>query len=132
MGTGKRPRKVKIDHIIDICESGIAYDGALIISAFCEFIEMLEREGTEDLVKYLKLFQKRIKYGLPTETTITIYELGFSDRVIAQDLALTLNTTEHVNKYIIQLLKQNKDKIIYTINKYPRYYFDVMNRYINN
>ena len=132
LGTGKRPRKVKIDHIIDICESGIAYDGALIISAFCEFIEMLEREGTEDLVKYLKLFQKRIKYGLPTETTITIYELGFSDRVIAQDLALTLNTTEHVNKYIIQLLKQNKDKIIYTINKYPRYYFDVMNRYINN
>jgi hypothetical protein len=35
----------------------------------------------------LGLFQKRLKYSQPTETTIALYELGFSDHFISQDLA---------------------------------------------
>lgn len=127
LGKGERPRKVKIDNIIDICEGGLAYDGALLVSALCEFAETLDQEGTGDLINRLQLFQKRLKYGLPTETNIAIYELGFSDRVIAQDLAASLNLSVTQKKDVIKILKQNRDAAIAVIEKYPTYFQERMN-----
>lgn len=127
LGKGKRPRKVKIDNIIDICEGALAYDGALLVAALCEFIEALDQEETGDPVSRLQLFQKRLKYGLPTETTIALYELGFSDRVIAQDLAKSLNITAIQKKDVIKALKQNRDAASAVIEKYPTYFQERMN-----
>ncbi|WP_323957923.1 DEAD/DEAH box helicase, partial [Aeromonas caviae] len=109
LGKGKRPRKVKIENIIDICEGGLAYDGALLVSALCEFVEMLDREGTDDPINRLQIFQKRLKYGLPNETTIALYELGFSDRVIAQDLAASLNLAATQKRDLVKALKKDRD-----------------------
>lgn len=127
LGQGKRPRKVKIENIIDICEGGLAYDGALLVSALCEFVEMLDREGTGDPINRLQLFQKRLKYGLPTETTIALYELGFSDRVIAQDLAAALNLAATQKKDIVKALKKDRDGARAVMEKYPTYFQERMN-----
>ena len=127
LGKGKRPRKVKIENIIDICEGGLAYDGALLVSALCEFVEMLDREGTGDPINRLQIFQKRLKYGLPTETTIALYELGFSDRVIAQDLAASLNLAATQKKDLVKALKKNRDGARAVMEKYPSYFQEQMN-----
>ncbi len=127
LGKGKRPRKVKIENIIDICEGGLAYDGALLVSALCEFLEILDRDGTGDTINRLQLFQKRLKYGLPTETTIDLYELGFSDRVIAQDLAASLNLAATQKKDIVKALKQGRDEANAVMEKYPIYFQERMN-----
>jgi len=127
LGKGKRPRKVKIENIIDICEGGLAYDGALLVSALCEFVEMLDREGTGDPINRLQLFQKRLKYGLPTETTIALYELGFSDRVISQDLAASLNLAATQKKDLVKALKKDRDGANAVMEKYPRYFQGRMN-----
>lgn len=127
LGKGKRPRKVKIENIIDICEGGLAYDGALLVSALCEFVEMLDREGTGDSINRLQLFQKRLKYGLPTETTIALYELGFSDRVIAQNLAASLNLAATQKKDIVKVLKKDRDGTGAVMGKYPSYFQKRMN-----
>lgn len=127
LGKGKRPRKVKIENIIDICEGGLAYDGALLVSALCEFVEMLDREGTGDPINRLQIFQKRLKYGLPTETTIALYELGFSDRVIAQDLAASLNLAATQKKDLVKALKKDRDGANAVMEKYPRYFQERMN-----
>ncbi|MFA5436167.1 MAG: DEAD/DEAH box helicase [Candidatus Neomarinimicrobiota bacterium] len=127
LGKGKRPRKVKIENIIDICEGGLAYDGALLLSALCEFVEMLDREGTGDPINRLQLFQKRLKYGLPTETTIALYELGFSDRVISQDLAASLNLAATQKKDLVKALKKDRDGANAVMEKYPRYFQERMN-----
>jgi len=119
---GSRRRDFKIDHVIEICEGALAYDGGLLISALCEFVESLDQEETSDLVKRLQLFQKRLKYGLPTKTTIVLYELGFSDRVIAQDLARSLNLSATQKKDVVNELKRNRDVAIATIEKYPIYF----------
>jgi hypothetical protein len=126
LGKGKRPRKVKIDNIIDICEGGLAYDGALLVSAFCEFVEMLDREGTGDPINRLQFFQKRLKYGLPTEATIALYELGFSDRIISQDLATSLNLAETQKKDLVKALKQDRDVANAVMEKYPSYFQERM------
>lgn len=127
LGKGKRPRKVKIENIIDLCEGGLAYDGALLVSAMCEFVETLDREGTGDLINRLQLFQKRLKYGLPTETTIALYELGFSDRVISQDLAASLNLSATQKKDLMKALKQDRDGANAVMEKYPSYFQERMN-----
>ena len=80
---------------------------------------MLDREGTGDPINRLQLFQKRLKYGLPTETTIALYELGFSDRVIVQDLATSLNLATPQKKDIVKALKKDKNGARAKMRKYP-------------
>lgn len=127
LGKGKRPRKVKIENIIDICEGGLAYDGALLVSAMCEFVEMLDREDTGDPINRLQHFQKRLKYGLPTETTIALYELGFSDRVISQDLTASLNLVATQKKDLVKALKKDRKGANAVMEKYPSYFQERMN-----
>lgn len=108
---GTHRMEFKIDHIVDVCEGTFAYDGALVVGAVCEFIEPLDQDGTGNLINRLQIFQKRIKYGLPTETTIALYELGFSDRVIAQDLAVSLNLAATQKKDIVKALKKIRTEL---------------------
>lgn len=124
---GARRREFKIDHVIDVCEGTLAYDGALVVGAVCEFIETLDQDDTGDLINRLQLFQKRLKYGLPTETTIALYELGFSDRVIAQDLAVSLNLAATQKKDLVKALKQDRDGVNAVMEKYPSYFQERMN-----
>jgi hypothetical protein len=124
---GTRRREFKIDHVVDVCEGTLAYDGALVVGAVCEFIETLDQDGTGDLINRLQLFQKRLKYGLPTETTIALYELGFSDRVIAQDLAASLNLAATQKKDLVKALKKDRNGARAVTEKYPSYFQERMN-----
>ena len=130
LGKGKSPRKVKIENIVDICESGIAYDGALLVSAICEFVEFLDRNDTSDLIDQLQTFQKRLKYGLPEETAVALYELGFSDRVISQDLTTSIKLTSTQGKDLVGTLKQNKKVAKTVLRKYPSYFQDRLNQLV--
>lgn len=124
---GTRRREFKIDHVVDVCEGTLAYDGALVVGAVCEFIETLDQDGTEDLINRLHLFQKHLKYGLPTKTTIALFELGFSDRVIAQDLAASLNLAATQKKDLVKALKKDRDGSMAVMEKYPSYFQERMN-----
>lgn len=123
---GTRRREFKIDHVVDVCEGTLAYDGALVVGAVCEFIETFDQDGTGDLINRLQLFQKRLKYGLPTETTIALYDLGFSDRVIAQDLATSLNLAAAQKKDLVEVLKKDPDGARAVMEKYPIYFQERM------
>lgn len=119
---GTRRREFKVDHVVDVCEGALAYDGALVIGAVCEFIETLDQDGARDQINHLQLFQKRLKYGLPTETTIALYELGFSDRIIAQDITVSLNLVDTQKSKVKAKLKQNQLEAEKVIDKYPSYF----------
>ena len=85
-----------------------------------------DQDGTGDLITRLQLFQKRLKYGLPTETTIALYELGFSDRVIAQDLATSLNLDATQKKDLVKALKKDRDGAMAIMENYPSYFQERM------
>jgi hypothetical protein len=123
---GTQRRAFKIDHVVEVCEGTLAYEGALLVGALCEFIETLDQDGSGSIINRLQLFQKRLKYGLPTETTIALYELGFSDRVISQDLAVSLNLAATQKEYLVKVLKQNQNKANAVMGKYPSYYQERM------
>ncbi|MBF0131953.1 MAG: DEAD/DEAH box helicase [Magnetococcales bacterium] len=124
---GTKLREFEIDHIVDVCEGTLAYDGTLLIGALCEFAETPDHEDTGNMINRLQLFQKRLKYGLPTETTIALYELGFSDRVISQDLAASLNLAATQKKDLVKAFKQDRNKANAVIEKYPSYFQERMN-----
>ena len=98
-----------------------------LVGALCEIIGILNLKGKNILIDLLQLFQKRLKYGLPTETTINLYELGFSDRVIVQDLAASMKLSATQKKELIKALKQDQDAATEVIKKYPRYFQVRMN-----
>ena len=132
LGYGTRPRKIKIENIVDIFEGGIAYDASLFVSTLAEFTNLLERNDKIKLFNILQFFQKHLKYGLPTKTAIALYEMGFADRVIAQDLALSLGLISIEKQKIIEELKKNKEKSQEVMAKYPSYFQNEMLRILDN
>lgn len=120
-------RNIKLEHIIDICDNGLSYDGSLVIGAIVEIIELLYSEESEEtVIRFLEL-QKRLKYGLSTPINFAIYELGFPDRVISTDLASICKNTPLDRKSIIRVLKRNEQKARELIDKYPSYYIERLN-----
>lgn len=127
MRWGTKRTDCKIDNVVNLCEGALAYDGVLIVSAVCEFIEILNQDGAKESLRRLQLFQKRLKYGLPTETTVALYELGFSDRVVAQDLAASLKLEATRKNDLVKVLKQDQGRANEVMEKYPSYFRHRMN-----
>ncbi len=130
-GLGLKPRKYKIEDVVDMFEMGIAYDGILLIGAVVEFIQFIDNDDKDIIVGKMQLFQKKLKYGLPSDLSIIVYELGFVDRVIAQELAKNLSCSAY-RKDVINALKSNAAFFESLIEKYPTYYHVVLDRYIGN
>ncbi|MCX5646077.1 MAG: helicase-related protein [Phycisphaerae bacterium] len=124
---GTRYRAFQIDDVVDLCEGGFAYDGSLLIGALSEVVELVDQEEGGELVTSLHLLQKQLKYGLPTEAAIALYELGFPDRVVAQNVATTMNVAAEGKRKIAQMVKKRQDRIVSVLEKYPRYFQQRMN-----
>ncbi len=120
-------RHVKLDHIIDICDNGLSYDGTLVISAIAEIMALLRPEDSAKTIVRLLELQKRLKYGLSTTISIILYELGFSDRVVSMDLASILENIPLDRSSIIRYIKQNEQKVRELLEKYPSYFIERLN-----
>ncbi len=120
----KKPRRPTVENIVDICESGFGFDGMLIVGAVAEMLSIVRPEETGRLEK-LRFLQKQIKYGLPSGISIVIYELGFADRVIAQEMATLLSGSTSRRRVIRRLAAQER-AVRSVLSKYPRYYTVVL------
>ena len=119
--------KVKIENIVNIFENGISYSGSIIVNAVMEIVKSFNNDDYSLLIQELEFLQKQIKYGLPTKKTIWIYEIGFCDRVIAQEIAMIINDAE--DKYSIKHnLLMKYDEISNLLSRYPEYYQDILNK----
>ncbi|MCJ0543482.1 DEAD/DEAH box helicase [Enterococcus cecorum] len=73
-----------IQDVIEICDSILAYSTILPLNGIVAFMNDSQNNLNINLIKKL---QKKIRYGLPNNLSINIYELGFSDRGVAQIIA---------------------------------------------
>jgi len=122
---GQRTTNFKIDDIIDMFENGLSYDGTLFINALIILIEASDQENINGLVNNLKFLQKRIKYGLPSKTAITIYELGFMDRFISMDLANFIDMHEADSIRVKDIIKNPSKALFDKITTYPSYFVNL-------
>ncbi len=115
----------KIEHTVDICENGFAYEGILVLGALIELIPTTPIEDTDLLIGKLKYLQKRMKYGLPNETAVVFYELGFADRVVAIDLSSIFEEIISGKELAIQALKARSEDVLAKLGAYPSYFSEV-------
>jgi len=117
---------VCLDDVIKICDMALSYDITVILSAISETVETLvdETHGILDLLGHLS---SELKYGLPYGNAITIYELGFSDRVVSQKIAAYFDSKNIITKSKYEAtenIKANHDEIEVVIKKFPSFYIE--------
>lgn len=116
-------RKLTIEHIIDICEQALSFDITMIISSLIELLELQnESEERSNLIESMKFLQKQIKYGLDTSNKIAIYEFGFTDRVIVQELVQLVCTNEVCKRDDIKRRLKNNESVENILEHYPSYF----------
>lgn len=122
----KKETEIQLGEIIDICDDGFGYSSILIINAVSELLG-LNYEESEDACKLLVELSKQMRYGLPTQKSIIIYEAGFADRVIALKLAAELRGIRIKTKKQFQRTAQKrKDSLMEVLNEFPKIFSDRM------
>lgn len=119
---GSQRRKVKIDPIVGFCQNQISFQACLLLSAMAASYEDLSREASGDGVGYFERLSKMMKYGLPSDEAIAVYEAGFAERVLSQKIAQILpEGTVSQNKIRMQLrIKENEIRQL--LEGYPAYF----------
>ncbi|WP_165389557.1 DEAD/DEAH box helicase [Ancylomarina subtilis] len=124
---GKQRRTVTMEHIIDICHNTYSFGLTLIIGAISEVIKLMKNDEYDNILKKLDLIQKMMKYGLPSRLSISLYELGFADRVVASELASKFDYFSYYRTELKDNLKANKSEVEAFLSKYPSYFTAVNN-----
>lgn len=81
----------------------------------------------DDITKLLKRLSKRMRYGLVTQTSIILYEMGFNNRIVATKVADILDEkyVAGSRKEIVNLIKRDSNirrKIEGVLQNYPTYF----------
>ncbi|HGQ8195930.1 TPA: virulence protein, partial [Streptococcus pneumoniae] len=85
---------------------------------------ILEKLVGEEL-DVLTMLIKRLKYGLPLEKEINIYELGFSDRIVVQVIGQEINSVS--KNQIRNEIKQKSARLEDKLSDFPSYYTQIIN-----
>lgn len=123
---GAHFRTFDIDLVVDLCEQTFGFEFALLLAAIKEaFIAVATEEVGEGFRWHADLLQKRLKYGLPSEESVSYYEAGFSERVLAQHLAGTIWETAETSYEARNLIRDNQADFERVLHDYPSYFSDV-------
>ena len=125
---------MSLEEIVSICDSDFGYTASLIINSICEILksndisdESDDDEGVLETIEELEKLSQRLKYGLPEQTDIFVYELGFNDRYLAQEISKIIGT-QFKKKDAKRAIKQNRVNIETLLGDYPSVF---LNRLIN-
>ena len=83
-----REKTILLEEVIAICDTDFGYSSSIIINSVCEILQSKADESNDftTTIESLQALSQKLKYGLPDKTSIFIYELGFNDRCIAQEI----------------------------------------------
>lgn len=105
----------------DICSKSVSYELSFFTGSIIDIIEINEEDIVNPLQKLL-LLQKRIKYGVKTETAVSICEKVFNDRFLANMLAEEIGLDSLETNRIVGAIKLHKDSILMLLSDYPTYF----------
>ena len=82
----------------------------------------------KDPYSTLNTIQRRLKYGVDSESAVSICEKVFNDRVIAQQIVRLLGSKDIGVDTIIPIIQLRKEAILTLLHPYPRYFTERINR----
>lgn len=121
----KQRRRLTEDDIVDFCESTLGFESSLILASVAQFL-FGENNVHEGDMAALTLFQKSLKYGLPDWLSISCYEYGFADRVVAQRLCDAARDEGFSGKFFALGLNSHRERIEAALKHYPSYFESVL------
>jgi hypothetical protein len=121
----KARRKLNEDDIIDFCESELGFQCTLVLAAVAQFLFGDTNIFSKD-ASVLTLFQKSLKYGMPDSLSISCYEYGFSDRVLAQHIGTELLWLGYFENIFGPAIEAHRDRIQEILSDYPSYFKSVL------
>jgi POLQ-like helicase len=127
IGLGAKPRKPKIEHVVEMGENAFGFDGAHVLGAITELYGLLNPDAEETRVPLLQKLQKRLKYGLPSGPSILLYEAGFSDRPLALDLAQIVPEISSRTE-MGPAMRQERESVEAVLTRYPQYFWRLYQR----
>lgn len=114
-------RQLTESDVMKILEGSFGFDYPLVVAAVGEFVSELSMVDDATLDQ-LNLFQKSFKYGLPDELSISIYETGFADRCVAQELNAALRLAGYEGTEATTALSSHRQIFIEVLKKFPSYF----------
>jgi superfamily II DNA/RNA helicase len=124
---GKQLRNYKLSQIVDLCDNCFSFEGVFIIGAVIDILESFEFFECDKQIEILKTLQKKIKYGINSQMSIILYELGFSDRIVASDLSNQFIDIDPKRDQVIRSMKNQYSQVFSILEKYPIYFQKVCN-----
>ena len=118
-GVSVGSRNVTLEHIVKMFDGCLSYDGSVLINSIVEILVV--EESNQDLLKKFQMYQKQIKYGLPSQESIILYEIGFCDRTLALKLSTLFKGIETKEDMLRQLLVDDV-KVRGVLSEYPSYF----------
>ena len=116
---------IEIAEVESLCNKRISYEMNFLIGNICDLIVV--DEGNEEQVdprNVLTLLQKKVKYGVPNTTAISICESIFNDRLLAIEIAEILSDANIGTDKILNMLKAHREEIFSCLDSYPEYFKD--------
>ena len=96
-----------------------------LIGNICDLIAVdEENEEQVDPRNILTLLQKKVKYGVPNMTAISICESIFNDRLLAIEISQILFDVNNGTDNILDILKAHSEEIFSCLDSYPEYFKD--------
>jgi hypothetical protein len=120
-GDGERPRRPTVDHVVELCENALAFEGVLVVAAIIEALRLEDHEE-DAVVEQLEILQKRLKYGLKEQRAILLYEVGFADRVIAAELAEVVGPRATTKSRLLRIMREKREIVSEALAEFPAYY----------
>ncbi len=112
---------LQITDLEDICSKSISYELSFFVGNIIDIIEISD-EDTVNPLPDLLLLQRKIKYGVKSETAVSICEKVFHDRFLANQLAEGIGNDVIGTDSIIRVMKLHKDDVLETLSTYPTYF----------
>lgn len=129
IGLGAKPRKPKVEHVVEMGENALGFDGAHVLGSIAELFQFLARvdDSESEPVRLLQVLQKRLKYGLEAGTSVLLYEAGFSDRPLATELVGAISTVASRTE-LRTAMRKERLAVEAILARYPRYFTQVFER----
>ena len=110
-----------ISDLEDICSKSISYELSFFVGSIVDIIEINDEDIVNPLPNLL-LLQRRMKYGVKTETAVSVCEKVFNDRFLANLLAEEIGYDAIEANSIVGALKSHKDDILILLSDYPSFF----------
>ncbi len=121
-GTNRHPT---VEDAVAICESGLGYEGAMILATIADLAEAEEGELPAALI----LLQRQIKSGLTSLAALGFFEAGFADRVVAQSLAARFPDVSDRQSARLAVRNTNA-QAREIVGQYPRYFVSILDEFL--